>query len=68
MAQSFSNWKDARNAATLLARQLGRETGIEKMNQFGKEVFLVHHLPKPENRYGFELRCEVVKPDDPLAG
>lgn len=66
MAQTFDDWKSAHTAAVVLGRQLGRETGIEKMRQFGREVFLVHHLPKPENRTGFELRCEVVKPTDSL--
>lgn len=49
-------------AAQALANQLGREVGIEKANEFGRTVYLVKHLPKPENRCGWELRCEVVQP------
>jgi hypothetical protein len=66
MAAAFDTWKEAHTYAVKLSRQLGREVGIEKMKQFGKEVHLVHHLPKPQNRYGFELRCEIVAPSDPL--
>jgi hypothetical protein len=66
MSTSFKEWKDAHTAAVELARLLKRETGIEKANEFGKTVYRVHSLPKPENRYGFELRCEIVHPSDPL--
>ena len=62
----YREWKEAHTAAVLLARQLGRETGIEKTKEFNTPGFRVHHLPKPENRCGFELRCEVVRPTDPL--
>jgi hypothetical protein len=66
MSLAYPDWKDAHKAAVELARLLKRETGIEKANEFGKTVYRVHHLPKPENRYGFELRCEIVRPSDPL--
>lgn len=67
MAHSTHNeWKDAHASAVQLARLLGRETGIEKGRQFGKDIYLVHSLPKPHNRCGFELRCEVVAPSDPF--
>lgn len=66
MSQSFREWKVAHTAAVELARLLKRETGIEKAKEFGKEVYRVHSLPKPENRCGFELRCEIVRPGDPL--
>lgn len=65
MSQAFKDWKDAHGAAVDLARLLKRETGIEKANEFGKTVFRVHSLPKPENRCGFELRCEIIQPEDP---
>ena len=66
MSISFTDWKNAHTAAVELARLLKRETGIEKTTEFGKIVYRVHSLPKPENRYGFELRCEIVGPSDPL--
>jgi len=61
-----SAWKAAHAAAVERARLLNRETGIEKAIEFGKTVYRVHHLPLPQNRQGFELRCEVVRPSDPL--
>ena len=61
-----TTWKAAHTAAVELARLLQRETGIEKAKEFGKEVFRVHSLPNPENRCGFELRVEIVRPSDPL--
>ena len=63
---AFKDWKDAHTAAVNLARLLKRETGIEKAYEFGNLVYRVHSLPKPENRCGFELRCEIVRPSDPL--
>jgi hypothetical protein len=66
MSQRFNTWKEAHTAAVMLAREIGRETGIERQTQFGKDGYNVHMLPRPENRCGFELRCEVVRPGDPL--
>ena len=63
---SFIEWKEAHDHAVELARQLGREVGILKAKEYNKTVFQVLHLPKRENRYGLELRCEVVSPGDPL--
>jgi hypothetical protein len=63
---SHTEWKAAHTAAVNLARQSGKEVGIERMQQFGKTVFLVHRLPAEQFRQGFELRCEIVRPDDPL--
>ena len=68
MAKFFPVYADAFNAALDLANLLGRETGIEKFKEYGKPGFLVHTLPKPENRFGFELRCEVVQPNSPRMG
>lgn len=68
MAQEHVEYRDAFNAAVELARFLKRETGIEKVRcPFRKrEIFKVYSLPKPENRQGFELRCQIVRPDEPL--
>lgn len=66
-SSSHTDWKAAHTAAAQLARLLGRETGIEKAVEFGKTVYLVHSLPKPQNRCGFELRCETVRPSDPIS-
>jgi hypothetical protein len=63
---SFKDWKEAHTAAVMLARQLNKEVGILKAKEYSSTVFQVMSLPKPENRYGFELRCELVNPSDPL--
>ena len=46
-----------------LATKTGRDVGIEKNRLFG--TFNTIMLPNPENRYGHELRCEVVHPGQP---
>ena len=65
MAQFFTEYRDAHAAALSLAKLLGRETGIEAAKEYTRAGFNVHSLPRPENRCGFELRCELVRPDDP---
>lgn len=44
-----------------LANLTNRDAGIEKI---GKS-FAVRLLPNPENRTGFELRCEIIRPGTP---
>lgn len=53
-------WKEAHAYATQLTQLLKRDVGILKTKEYNKLVYQVIHLPKPENRYGFELRCEIV--------
>lgn len=55
-------YKEAYNTAVRKARETGHDYGLER-NAFGFTVFM---LPRPENRYGHELRCEVVRASDPL--
>ena len=62
----FKTWKEAHTAAVLLARQLGREVGLWRADEYGHVVYNIRSLPKLENRYGHELQCEVVAPSDPL--
>ena len=54
------------NETVLKAREMGLDYGLE-WNEYSKD-FRSFMLPKPENRYGHELRCEVVRPTDPLVG
>jgi hypothetical protein len=61
----FSTWKEAHTAAVLLARKLGHDVGLWGNNEFGRQVFNISSLPRPENR-SVEARCEVVSPTDPL--
>ena len=60
MSQRFSNWKEAHTAAVNLARELKHDVGIWLQEEFGKDGYNIRSLPRPENRYGHELRCEVV--------
>lgn len=58
------DYYDAHKAAQDLADRIGREVGIERMTDHlcGGDRFSVKILPNSENRYGHELRCEVVAP------
>jgi hypothetical protein len=60
----FENYFDARHCAAQLARLVGRDVGIEMASEYGRTVYRVKQLPNPANRYGWELRCEVVAFDD----
>jgi hypothetical protein len=64
-----SQYKQALHYAITQARALnGRfEIGLEKFAEYGKPGFRAGFiLPKPENRSGFELRCEAISATDPL--
>ena len=52
----MDNYKQVRATAQAQANLDGFDRGVEK-NAFGYRAFM---LPRKENRYGFELRCEVV--------
>lgn len=62
----FDTWKEAHTAAVVLSRELGRDVGIWRQAEFGMDGYNIRSLPRPENRYGHELKCEVVTPHDPL--
>lgn len=66
MSRRFAKWNDAHLEAVMLARWLDHDVGIWREKEFGKDGYNVRSLPRPENRYGYELRCEVVSPSDPL--
>ena len=66
MSTRFTDWKAAHTAAVLLARELKRDVGIWRQEEFGRDGYNIRSLPRPENRYGHELRCEVVSPDDSI--
>lgn len=64
-----NQYKQALHHAIMVARSLGGrcEIGLEKFAEYGKPGFRSGFtLPKPENRFGFELRCEAIKATDPL--
>lgn len=58
---TFSDWKDARNHAEQKTRELRIPHGIEKRTGPLDRGYAVFMLPRPENRTGHELRCEVVE-------
>lgn len=63
MSKAYSDWHDARAAAERRTRTLDLPTGIEKMQQYGKTVYIVRGVPiDPRKRFGPDARCEVVEP------
>lgn len=68
METRFATWKEAHTAAVLFARERGRDVGLESLPsplERGRP-WRIFGLPLPQNRQGFELRCEVVSPSDPI--
>lgn len=62
----FKDYRGAFNAACEQAAMRGREVGLEKVdNPIDGKGYRVISLPKPENRSGLELRCQVVAPGEP---
>ena len=61
--EPFAIYADARRAAQSDSDRLGRPMGIERACEFGREVFRVQMIPEdPQQRFGWETRCEVVEP------
>jgi hypothetical protein len=65
---TYKTWKEAHTEAVKLARLIGHDVGLWAGKEYGigPMVYKIRSLPKPENRYGYELRCEVVTPRDPF--
>lgn len=61
-ARSSQNYSAVFAFAQAMADKMGREVGIEKTREFGTTVYTFKQLPNPENRSGWELTCEVVRP------
>ena len=58
--------KDARHYASQQARQYNHVYGIEAMREYGKQILSVKMIPNdPNQRFGWEARCEPVLPTDP---
>lgn len=62
MSESFKEYKAAKDFAIGKVREMRIAYGIEKNKLFN--TWSVFMLPKKENRYGFELRCEALEPED----
>jgi hypothetical protein len=52
-------YQEAYTKAIELSRLCKRDVGI---SYNGNNDFYTHILPNYDNRYGFELRCEIVTP------
>jgi hypothetical protein len=63
--KSFRSYHDAEDYAIDQANASDLDVGIERNPLFG--TFQVFFLPRPENRQGHELRCQVVTPGTPKA-
>ena len=61
--KQWSDYRDARADAQRQANVYQRDVGIEAATEYGRRVYRLVLLPKPAQRQGFELRCEVVSPE-----
>lgn len=56
----FKTYEEAKTFALEQAMKLDIAHGIEKPTAYSG--WTVKMLPLPQNRFGFELRCEAVEP------
>lgn len=65
--ESFKTITAARAYASRYSRQLNHAVGVEAAMEYGRRVYRVGLIPdRPEQRFDWEMRCEVVLPTDPL--
>ena len=63
---TFTDYHAAYEYARTQADTFTRPMGIEAATEYGRKVYRVKMLPKrPQDRYGWETRCEVVDPGMP---
>ncbi len=67
MSKFIVDYHEARRYAQERANSLGLPFGIEAANEYGRKGHTVKLLPRPENRQGWEMRCEVVDPERVLS-
>lgn len=67
MSKAFDSYEEAKAYAQCMADASGcQDYGIERVDWLsGREDYVVRMLPRPENSYGYELRCERVRPTKP---
>ena len=58
----YDTYRDAHTDAQAKANASGREVGIRRVREYGKDRYVVAHLPAASHRYGDDLRAEVVAP------
>ena len=61
-AEGMARYREARAIAQKNANELGFDYGLECNDLF--KTFTTYMLPDRKNRRGFELRCEVVSPEN----
>ena len=59
--EGLIKYYERRAEAQARANVTGCDHGLERC--FFND-YMIHMLPRRENRYGFELRCEVVMPEN----
>ena len=64
MSTAFKTYEETYRAAVLAARQYDCDFGLE-YSKLCRE-YVIRMLPNPKNRYGCDLRCEVVRKDSAL--
>lgn len=64
MNKSFLDYDSAKRYAREQVKLTSLDMGIEKTNEFGRKVFVVKGLPRPENCFGHELMMERVRIGD----
>lgn len=65
MSRFFAEWRPAREYAEEQTARLKVAHGIERVDNALERGFVVRMLPRPENRQGWELRCEAVEVGEP---
>ena len=58
------DYASARRAGQVVANRLNSDVGLELNPLF--KVYAMRLLPLARNRYGVDLRCEVIRAGDPL--
>lgn len=59
--EGHAKYQEIRAKAQAQANELGFDFGIERNDLF--KTYRCFMLPNRENRFGFELLCEVVSPE-----
>lgn len=64
MLDVFSDYQQAFQAAQADANTYARPMGIERATEYGRQVYRVKWIAvDPRQRFGWELRAEVVQPE-----
>lgn len=59
---TFPKYYQAHAAALTRASESGIDVGLTKSREHGRVFYTIRYLPLPANRFGTDLRCEVIRP------